>query len=67
MDVNSLELVITCENSLREHAFSPGKIPTRKQDYLFKIPLILWNFPVERNFLVNGKRSSSSIGLLRMP
>ena len=45
MDVNSLELVITCENSLREHAFSPGKIPTRKQDYLFKIPLIPGIFP----------------------
>ena len=43
------------------------KNSNKKTGLPFKIPLILWNFPVERNFLVNGKRWSSSIGLLRMP
>ena len=43
--VNSLELVIHCENSQMEHALT--QFPTQKQDYLFKIPLLFRNFLVE--------------------
>ena len=45
--VNSLELVIPCEKK-NGTSISTGKFQTGKQDYLFKIPLILGNFSVER-------------------
>ena len=44
--VNSLQLVIRCENSKKY--FFTGKFPTEKHDYFFKIPLIHGDFIVER-------------------
>ena len=46
--VNSLEQMITRQKTPKWNMHFHPKVPAGKQDYLFKIPLIPANFPVER-------------------
>ena len=78
-----ISLVVFMPNITKNHAISytklvngtcisTGKFPTGKQDYLFKIPLIPGNFPVERpenvcNLLTSQPEFPEFLGKLKAP